>query len=269
MSSDEWVSVIMPCYNGEKFLKKTINSVLQQSYKKIQFIFVNDGSTDKTQEIILGYEDDFKLNGMDFIYLIQKNKGQAAALNYGLRVFTGDYLMWTDSDDILHKDNIKEKVNFLQNKQDYQMVLSDSVFIDINYKVIGKKRNVGDIDNIFHNLLTREIYCFAGGSYLIRSSYFLQINPQKQIYESRGGQNWQMLLPLLYNTKCGYIEKTLYYILKRHDSHSRKLNSREEKIERHRQHKDILINTIKSIDAMPNHNKINYINLVVKKYNQL
>lgn len=103
------VSIITPCYNGENYVTPFIKSVLLQSYNNIEFIFINDGSTDNTEKIVLDYEPEFKERGIKFKYIYQENQGQATALNNGLKIFTGDYLTWPDSDDILHPDNISKE----------------------------------------------------------------------------------------------------------------------------------------------------------------
>ena len=107
------VSIITPCYNGEMYVERMLNSVLEQDYNNIEFILINDGSTDKTEAIVKKYETKFKKKGIDFIYIYQSNSGQAAALNKGLAIFKGDYLTWPDSDDMLSKDSISKKVEFL------------------------------------------------------------------------------------------------------------------------------------------------------------
>lgn len=94
------VSIITPCYNGEHKISKFLDSLLNQTYNNIELIVVNDGSLDKTEEVINSYKEKLISKGMDFIYLYQSNQGQAAAINNALKYFTGKYLMWPDSDDV-------------------------------------------------------------------------------------------------------------------------------------------------------------------------
>jgi glycosyltransferase involved in cell wall biosynthesis len=261
------VSIITPCYNGEKFVHKFLNSVLNQTYPKIELVFINDGSTDKTEEIVKSYEEKFKLKGIKFKYIFQKNKGQAAALNQGLKIFSGDYITWPDSDDILHKNNIKLKVDFLEKNKSFNIVLCKSMIFDDfgNEKIkwISSYKN-----NLFHDLITQRTSCFAGGAYMIRSSEFIKINPYKNIYESRGGQNYQMLLPVLYKNKCGYLNKILYYIYARENSHSRLNKKYQDILNRIEEHEDILINTIKEIkkQGMGKDEFEHYLEIIQQKY---
>lgn len=103
------VSIITPCYNGEKFVSRFLDSVLDQSYTNIELIVINDGSTDQTEQILKSYEIKFKEKGIKFIHLFQSNGGQSSAINKGLEIFSGEYLTWPDSDDILTPDAIEIK----------------------------------------------------------------------------------------------------------------------------------------------------------------
>ena len=196
------VSIITPCYNGEKKAIKFLNSVLEQTYKNIEFIIVNDGSTDKTEEIILSYRDKFISKGYKFIYLKQKNSGQDVALNNGLKYFSGDYLMWPDSDDILLPTNIEEKVKYLEQNKSIGLVYCNTNLVreDNLDKVVKKWDKVlykDRLENINDILLNKVV--LAGGAWMMRSSFFLKLNPSRQIVIIGQGQNLQMLLPIAFN----------------------------------------------------------------------
>lgn len=103
---------------------------MNQTYKNIELIFVNDGSTDKTEEIVLGYLPAFRQEGMKLIYKRQANAGQAAALNEGLKWFSGEFLTWPDSDDYLDPLSIEKRVDFLEYNPDYGLVRSNAYYVD-------------------------------------------------------------------------------------------------------------------------------------------
>lgn len=109
----EKVSVIVPVYNREKRLSTCIESLLAQTYNNLEIILINDGSTDNSFEIIDNY---FKENPKTIKAINQQNKGVAAARNRGLAAATGDYLMFVDSDDSLHRDCIQEVLNHAKQK---------------------------------------------------------------------------------------------------------------------------------------------------------
>ena len=101
MNEDIKVSVIMPAYNAEKFIAKSIESVLNQTYKNIEFVIVNDGSTDSTTDIIRWYES----RNPDTILFVDKeiNEGTAKTLNIAMSYASGTYMCWLSADDLYVK----------------------------------------------------------------------------------------------------------------------------------------------------------------------
>lgn len=244
LDNNPLVSIITPCYNGETFVHRFLESVLLQAYPNIELIFINDGSNDNTEEIVFSYKYQFLNRGIELIYIYQENKGQAAALNQGLKIFKGDYLTWPDSDDILHSDNILKKVQYLENNKDCGMVICQTQCVDENninrdLGVLQRKRPQ-DNDNLFFDLVIEKNVYFAPGGYMVRSIAFLDVLPDRHIYESRIGQNWQMLLPIAYKYKCGYINEILYYYVVKSSSHSHKEIGRKELIDKAYKHEETL-----------------------------
>lgn len=262
------VSIITPCLNGEKFVKRYLDSILNQTYKNIELIFINDGSTDKTEEIVKSYINKFEQNGMKLVYIYQRNAGQAAALNKGLKLFSGEYLTWPDSDDFLLYDSIEKKVSFLEENKQYGLVRTDAYLLNeesIEKPVefaSGKKSNRFN-KNIFEDIITENSYIFDG-CYMIRTSAFLDVNASREIYDSRAGQNWQMLLPITYKYKCGYIDEPLYNYVIRSDSHfqSDENINLETYLKKYSKHEDILRNIINSMEV----DKKFYNDLITEKY---
>lgn len=262
------VSVITPCFNGEKFVHRLFDSLLAQTYKHLEIIFVNDGSTDRTEQIIQSYIPEFNKQGMTFIYLKQENKGQAAALNNGLKYFTGDYLVWPDSDDYLSNDSIELKVLFLENNQEYGFVRSNGCFVtdDQSNKFL---RRVSEDPNrkekhIFPLLIKDETFCCCG-CYMLRKNTFLSIYPDREIFLSRGGQNWQMEVPVSYNFKCGFIDKDLYYITEREGSHSRIIRDYKDSLSREEELEKILLCCL-DVTRLPENEYRKYYNIIRSRY---
>lgn len=98
------VSVIVPIYNTDLYLEKCLNSLIKQTYQSIEIILINDGSTDRSQEII----DSFAKNDERIVPLFQTNQGVSAARNAGLKAAKGDYIFFVDSDDTIRLDTIEE-----------------------------------------------------------------------------------------------------------------------------------------------------------------
>ena len=102
------VSLIIPCYNSEKYIGRCLESVLSQSENDIELILVNDGSTDKSSNIIDQYRHQLEASLTKFVYIEQDNQGVGAACNNAFKKVTGEYLALLDSDDIILPDFILE-----------------------------------------------------------------------------------------------------------------------------------------------------------------
>lgn len=237
------VTIITPCYNGDGFLDKYFDSILAQTYDNLELIFVNDGSTDRTEEIALSYRPALENRGIVYKYLYQPNGGQAKAMNAGFRVMTGKYLVWPDSDDWLEPDAIEKRVAFLEAHPEFDFVRSSGDTFDFNS---GKRRGTinyyGDASgkDIFLALILENTYC-ACGCYMIKTEMLRQIYPDLRIYETNVGQNWQILIPIAGNGKCGYIDEAQYHIAVHNDSHSRRNRTLDEEVKRRLELKKVLL----------------------------
>ena len=106
MLQSDLVSVVMPVYNGQAFLKEAVDSILNQSYTNIECIVINDGSNDSTLAILKSYSDT-RLKVISF----DTNQGLISALNAGLQAAGGDYIARMDADDIAHPKRIEKQLN--------------------------------------------------------------------------------------------------------------------------------------------------------------
>lgn len=131
---DNLVSVIIPIYNGEKYIEQCIKSVLNQSYKSIEMIIIDDGSTDNSEDIIKKYTNKFY-----FIKYIKsnQNKGVWAARNIGIENARGRFISFLDVDDLYNKDKIKNQINFML-KNKYSFTYTSYNLIDENGKYLNK-----------------------------------------------------------------------------------------------------------------------------------
>lgn len=102
-------SIIIPVYNVEKYIKKCLDSVFNQTFKNFEVIVINDGTPDKSMDIVKQY---------DVKIIEQKNQGQSAARNNGIKTAKGDYLIFLDSDDYWEKELLSEINKSLKNKPD-------------------------------------------------------------------------------------------------------------------------------------------------------
>ena len=100
---ESFVSVIMPCYNGEEYISHAVESVVQQTYRNWELIIVDDGSTDRSPVIA----EEWTQKDSRITLIRKENGGSASARNAGIRKASGNYLSFIDSDDLWHKDYLE------------------------------------------------------------------------------------------------------------------------------------------------------------------
>lgn len=230
------VSIITPCFNGEKYLDRFFQSILDQTYPNVELIFVNDGSTDHTEEKALSYGEKLKARGYGFTYIYQHNAGQSAAINQGLKVFKGAYLNWTDSDDYLTKDSIEKRVRFLEDNPEVGLVIGGTVLVEeVSYEQIrildALRSNRSAPRDIIEDYL-KGVFVNPCCSAMVRTAMFKKaMNNELHIEEVREiGQNYQLFIPILFKYPVRYIPDIVSYCVVHSDSHSRSKKSFEQKM---------------------------------------
>ena len=196
---------------------------------------------------------------MIFKYIYQQNKGLGGAINTGLKHFTGEYLVWPDADDTLALTSIEKKVVFLDNKPEYGSVTSDA-YIYNEDDLLNPIRKITDIfkynneeEQFEYMLLGKSIFC--SGCHMVKTKAFLDVNPNREIFEARRGQNWQMLLPVYYKYKRGFINEPLYNYIIYKNSMSSGDDTKEKKIQRENECYEIIQNTLSKMKISVNDRK--------------
>lgn len=267
------VSIITPCYNSEKFVNKLLDSVLSQNYPAIEMIIVDDGSSDKTKEVIDSYSSAFIKKGYDLQYIYQENQGQSAALNTGLKHIKGNYLIWPDSDDyLLDSDAISSFVNAFHSVDDeYAIVRCIPTYV--NERDYGTKRTIGLKKEYlsvhqFENCLLEKNFFWGAGNYMVKVSSLDKVIHGREIFTMRGaGQNWQILLPLLYEYKCLTLTESHFVIVERESSHSRQGERKiEDTLKKYCIHEQTLINTVNRMSFHDEKERNHYLGAIDKKY---
>lgn len=129
------VSIVIPVYNGANYMKEAIDSALNQTYKNLEVIVVNDGSTDngETDLIAKSYGDRIK-------YICKENGGVSSALNVGVREMTGEYFSWLSHDDVYFPNKIQNQVDSLSSFCDEKIIgLCSDCFIDDSSNRLNKQ----------------------------------------------------------------------------------------------------------------------------------
>ena len=166
------VAVIIPVYNGEKYIEECVKSALHQTYDNMEVVVVNDGSTDSTHDICKYVND--------ITYLIKPNGGTASALNLGIRNTESSWIHWLSADDVLYPDaieNMFNKIDKTPNNKDY-IYYSDYDIIDKDSQKIGEfiepvHRNLRSKDERFKELMSN--YYGNGSTTMIHRTVFERV----------------------------------------------------------------------------------------------
>lgn len=231
------VTVIIPCFNMEGKIHRMLDSLLAQTVRFFTVYIIDDGSSDKSKDIIAEYIPKFDNIGVVLNYVYQNNAGVSSAVNNGLSKVETEFFCLPDADDFLGRTYLEECVTYLSSHKECGVVFTQcNVFKDGFFKTpVGllqrKDQFQTDRESICMDFIwgNNVYYC---PDYMIRTSDFFRANGSMQIESGRSGQNYQMLLPIVYYYKSGYIEKPLYnyVIYKQSISHghrtlSQRLNS--------------------------------------------
>ena len=159
------ISIITPVYNAEKYIHESIQSVIDQSYDRWELLIINDGSSDKSGEIIRSF-DDPRIH-----YFKQDNKGVSAARNVGLQHMKGDYFCFLDADDILPENSLKARIEVFQS--DLNIAFVDGMVLEFS-------NSLDDIHRIYQpnffgpplkNLVKLSEKCFLGSTWLVKRDH--------------------------------------------------------------------------------------------------
>ena len=137
------VSIIIPIYNSEKYLNRCLSSITEQTYSNIEIVLIDDGSTDDSRSICL----DWKSKDDRILVFSKENGGQGSARNYGIKVASGEYIVFVDSDDYIHPQMIEVLIH---------AVINHAVdIVQCSYQEVAEGIDVIDFDDI----KLSEIHC--------------------------------------------------------------------------------------------------------------
>lgn len=184
------ISVVVPVFNGEDFIEACINSILNQTYKKIEIIVVDDGSTDNSISIVKSISPEIKI-------LTQNNKGQSSALNLGWQNSKGKYLSYLSSDDMLYKNCFEE----------LEKVITDDIALTYcNFELIDTENNIIkeiDYGNFIKEKFLEELLCYPGPGVLFKKKDFMTLGGwDEDIHQIPDFHFWIKLLSIGDFKKC-------------------------------------------------------------------
>jgi glycosyltransferase involved in cell wall biosynthesis len=194
------ISIIIPVYNGANYLRDAIDSALAQTYKNIEIIVVNDGSTDegKTERIALSYGD-------RITYISKENGGVSTALNVGIKVMTGDYFSWLSHDDVYYPDKIERQVNFINKNTETKVLFCNTEIISGDGRIL-KSVNVKGVEKLRGGICFFETWIYAC-SILIHKSCFDVIGLFNE--NNRTTQDVEFTLLLLFHFDVWHLQEIL------------------------------------------------------------
>lgn len=209
------VSVIIPTYNAERYIQRSLESALNQTYKNIEIMVIDDGSTDRTADIIKSYQD------TRIIYLYQENQGQGTARNNGIRNSTGKYITFLDADDFYLPEKVARQVDFLEKSSEYVCVYCNALhfYSDSPERLLKKKLQKLPSGDVFQQLLYSSL--INPNTILFRKEVLINGHMFKEGVYGRYSEEWEMYLKIASaGYKFGYIDEDLVVVEIRTDSNT-------------------------------------------------
>jgi glycosyltransferase involved in cell wall biosynthesis len=197
------VSVIIPCYNHENYVEQCVLSVINQTYKNIQLIVIDDGSKDNSNQVLTALSSQYH-----FTYEHRLNHGLTKTLNYAIKKYAaGKYIAVIASDDYWELDKIGKQVTFMETHEDYGMCCGMAKIVDGDNNlrgIIGK--NIKDADLTLDNLLL--VNKVPALTAMYKRDAFLKLNGYD---EDLYFEDWNLWLKIAQHYKIGIIREILGY----------------------------------------------------------
>ena len=229
MNAEKKISVIVPIYNQKKYLAKCLDSILEQTYKNLEIILVDDGSTDGSSLIC----DNYSKTDSRIKVFHQKNKGVSAARNLGIKNVTGEYLVFIDPDDYIDRDYISYLLNLILTNKNCELVVCGYLDVDEYGKEINKSHNSFQY-NIFNSQEYMK-YLFCGKSlgyqgYLWNKIFNVELIKRHELeFKENIFYNEDRLFVCKYLLYCNYIyfSNKPFYFYRHHSSSAMELTKQK------------------------------------------
>jgi alpha-1,3-rhamnosyltransferase len=196
------VSVIVPCYNHEKYLTECIDSIMNQSYTNFELVVIDDGSKDDSFKVLKELQKKYNFN-----LIHQKNRGLSATLNRGIQEFSkGKYITFCASDDYWCLDKLEKQVEFMEKNQEFPMCYGNTYYINIDsVPVIQKNKNFRG-GWLFDDIFTYKIH--PPVNYMYRAKIFNEVGYYN---ESMYAEDYYMNLKIASRFPIGYLNEYISY----------------------------------------------------------
>lgn len=210
--SKEKISIVIPCYNVEKYVEKCIKSIMNQTYSELEVIVIDDKSTDGTYEVLLKLKKEY--NDRFILLQNEKNNGLAYTRNFGVKKATGKYIGFIDSDDYVAPDYYKvlaEKI--LNDKSD--LVVNDIQLVDESGNNIGNVVKSCILDEVSKVSIIDNGLAASACNKLLRKDLLLKY----PFLEGKINEDVASIIPIIvHSDKISYTDKAVYNYVQRHNS---------------------------------------------------
>ncbi|MFH1226421.1 MAG: glycosyltransferase [Planctomycetota bacterium] len=195
------VSINLCCYNSEKYLRETLESIVSQTYKNWELVIINDGSTDSTEAIVKEYTG----QGLPIVYYCQQNHGLGYSRNEALKRSSGDYIAFIDHDDVWLPEKLAQQVAVFEKQADVDFVYTNYYDTRDRKRVIKYKDQQPE-GYVFASFLQR--YPVHVSTAMVRRKAFAKLktlfDPDLHLTEE-----YDLFMRILYNAKAAYLARPL------------------------------------------------------------
>lgn len=188
----------MCVYNGEKYLSQAIDSIVNNGFNNYEVIVINDGSTDRSEELLVQYQKKYS----QIKVVTKQNTGLTSALNIGLKLSTGEYIARLDVDDLCLPGRLTVQSNYLDSHPDTSLVGCNAILINQYGKKIGVSK-VGKLshEDCVHRLLSMKAF-FAHSSWMVRRSGMLAIGGYNGFFKKAQDYDFLLQFSEKYRINC-------------------------------------------------------------------
>lgn len=204
------VTIFTPVYNHEQYLDEYFESVINQTYRNIQLILIDDASPDQSKTVIEKWLTRLEERFENFTYIPrEENKGLIYNCNESLELAKGKYIYAFASDDVMFKENIREKVDYLENNKSYAMVYSDGIYGEQNNLNAKKFSAVSNHykGEVFELLINKGCFIPAPSA-MVKKSVIVEAGGYSSKYFV---EDYPLWVEIAYKHEIGYINKPLIF----------------------------------------------------------
>ncbi|MFH1004507.1 MAG: glycosyltransferase [Bacteroidota bacterium] len=212
------VTVLLPVFNGEKFLKESIQSILSQTFPDFELLIVNDGSTDDSEKIIKNFSDE-RIN----LFNNEKNLGLIETLNIGLKNSTGEYIARMDADDISLPNRLKKQVSFLDSHPLFGICATRYALLNEKRKKINWWFRTDDIPSM---LLFNASICHP--TIMMRRKIIME-NQILYSHKFTNAEDYELWIRISQISRIAILDEELFYYRSHRNQVSRAFNSEQKK----------------------------------------